>query len=719
MTSPSSRVWATFSGSGSVLDGLPLSSHDSRRFSGGLPLPEEALRELAARYEVLQELGRGAMGVVYRARDRTLGRDVAVKVLRDGGTSSRQLARFQREGELAAAIDHPGVVRVFGAGRVAGCPYLAYELVEGGRSLAEAIEHASLERRLELVAELARGLGAAHAQGIVHRDVKPANVLVDPQGKVRLTDFGLATAKSGERLTKTGSMLGTPLFMAPELVRGQREQVGPWTDVWAVGVLLYACVADELPFEGGDMLSLGGQICSGQFTPLRQLKPDVDPLLDAVVLRALKVDPRQRFADGDALADVLEQYLRGELRAPPRGPRFQLGVRGALALALLAAGVGAALTQLGRAGTPPPAAPTLELVQALPPWTIRDTVELEVLPTGVDPLRLTGPGGFTRCEAGRPVRLEAPLRVGVNRLDVVLSDARGEQVALAVEVERLDVPGWLVETPPEQRPPLPLPAGITAEATPGDYRHAKSGALLRWVPPATFAMGSDADDVSKQYPPSPQHRVTITRGFFLGKFETTQAEWWRYCQDAGLDPPPVVTRGPEFPVTVVNHEQARAYCAWAGGRLPTEAEWELAARGTDGRVHTWGNNPDEAWRANLDHPDDGYAGMAPVGSFPSSASPYGCQDMLGNVWEFCADKYGPYGPQHLTDPSGPRDGIVNPTEPELGEWRVSRGGAWTSTAAHYVYSRSIAGELHATAAQGLRLCVPISPRATPSPPAAR
>ncbi|MCA8922281.1 MAG: SUMF1/EgtB/PvdO family nonheme iron enzyme [Planctomycetes bacterium] len=720
MTSSGSRVWATFSSSGSVLDGQPPSSlgDSSPRAPGSLPLSQQATAELHARYEILEELGRGAMGVVYRARDRSLGREVAVKVLRDGGASSKQLARFQREGELAAAIDHPGIVRVFGAGRVAGCPYLAYELIEGGRSLADEIAVSDRARRVQLVCQLARGLGAAHALGIVHRDVKPANVLVDPQGKVRLTDFGLATARSGERLTKTGSMLGTPLFMAPELVRGQRARVGPWTDVWAVGVLLYACVADELPFESGDIMSLGGQICSGDYTPLRKLDPQVDPALEAIVDRALSVAPEQRFADGTQLAEALEAYVAGG-GAPRR--RLQVGARGLIAAVVLAglAGGGVMLLASGGSEPPPPPPPRLAWIEQPGPWTVTDTLRLEVLAEGTPPLRLTGPGGFSRPEPGVPLELRAPLRVGANVLNLVLTDGAGEQAELTLEVERLDVPSWLAQTPEDRQPPLPLPEGLTAAVTPGDYAYARDGSTLRWIPPATFVMGSDAPDASRKYPPSPAHTVTLTRGYFLGKFEVTQEQYWRFCQESGSELPPVAEHDPRFPVTAVNHHQARAYCRWAGGRLPTEAEWELAARGTDGRMFPWGNAQDETWRANLSHPDDSYAGMAPVGSFPTGASPYGVQDMMGNVWEWCFDRYGLYSAEAQVDPFGPREGIVNPTEPELGEWRVSRGAAWTSNEGYNACSRSISGELHATNSQGFRLCVPLSALATPTPPAPR
>ncbi|MCO5164929.1 MAG: serine/threonine protein kinase [Planctomycetes bacterium] len=184
------------------------------------------------RFLLLGELGRGATGAVYRARDLERGGEVALKVALARPEWVR-LQRFLREGEVTAALRHPNIVGIHSMGVADGRPYLAYELVEGARQLDEAARGAPLGRRVELVRDAARALGHAHARGVVHRDVKPANVLVDGAGRVRVADFGLAQALDHERLTVTGALLGTPAYMAPEQLRARRGDVGPPTDVWA------------------------------------------------------------------------------------------------------------------------------------------------------------------------------------------------------------------------------------------------------------------------------------------------------------------------------------------------------------------------------------------------------------------------------------------------------------------------------------------------------
>jgi len=272
-----------------------------------LGLPLEVVTALSESYELGRELGRGTSGVVYLARDRALDRPVALKVLRPSA-GERQRERFRREGRFAASLKHPGIVSVLGYGEAAGAPYLAYELVAGARSLADAMPSTPREGRVRLVAEVARAVGAAHALGIVHRDLKPANVLVAADGTVRLTDFGLgvSSSKHDENLTQTGVMVGTPLFMAPEQVRGRHKLEGPHTDVWALGVLLYACLAEHLPFDGEDLLTLGTRICTADYVPLREIDPNLDPRLAAVVEHALQVDPGKRFPNGNELAAAID-----------------------------------------------------------------------------------------------------------------------------------------------------------------------------------------------------------------------------------------------------------------------------------------------------------------------------------------------------------------------------------------------------------------------------
>jgi hypothetical protein len=308
------------------------------------------------RYEIRGALGAGGFGSVFRAYDREAAREVAIKVSHERADPTK-LARFHREGEVTARLDHPGIVRVHSAGEARGFPYLVYELVEG-QSFKELLPGAYLRRRVEVLRDAARALGHAHAQGVVHRDVKADNLLIDQAGQVRVADFGLAGGRDLEALTRTGQMLGTPTHMAPEQVEGKRGAMGPPTDVWSLGVLLYQVLTDELPFRGDTPLELIGQIISANATKPSAVNPRAPKPLEALCLKALQAKPQARPPDGDAFADALDAWLEG--RATGGGARKTgLLIGGGLALLLAIAGGVAAFAsgdQAKQDGGPDPTA---------------------------------------------------------------------------------------------------------------------------------------------------------------------------------------------------------------------------------------------------------------------------------------------------------------------------------------------------------------------------
>ncbi|RMG12859.1 MAG: serine/threonine protein kinase [Planctomycetota bacterium] len=257
----------------------------------------------------MRELGRGGMGVVYHVQDEA-GRDLALKVL-SGRLTPTAEERFRREAELTARFRHPGVVSVHSAGEAGGLPFIAYELVEGARGLDEAAVGLGLQERLRLLLQVARALGHAHAQGLVHRDVKPENVLVDDSGRARLADFGLAWTQGADRLTRTGAFVGTPSYMAPEQFSGETEPA-PQADVWSLGVVLYELACGALPFEGQSLLELAACIREGDFPPLRERAPDLPPELDAVCAKALAPTPEDRYPTATEFAADLESFLQGK-----------------------------------------------------------------------------------------------------------------------------------------------------------------------------------------------------------------------------------------------------------------------------------------------------------------------------------------------------------------------------------------------------------------------
>jgi serine/threonine-protein kinase len=325
-----------------------LSEHEKVR-------PDSAPAPALSRFLIGEPLGEGASAVVYRARDRDLGRDVALKVFR--GVASGEIARerFRREARAAAGLAHPNVVAVFDAGEDAGRPYLVLELVDG-RPLADLLAGARPELRdlLALLEKAARGVAAAHARGIVHRDLKPANILVGRDGTPKVGDFGLAhLLDTRSDLTRTGTTLGTPRYMAPEQVEGRPDQISPRTDVYGLGAILYEALAARPPHGGETLAEVYRGILEEDPLPPSKVAPGVPRGAELIALKALEKDPSRRYADAGEFADDLRRFLDGEpVLARPAGPAARLWRRivrhrRTVGLAALAAAAAVAAGLLG------------------------------------------------------------------------------------------------------------------------------------------------------------------------------------------------------------------------------------------------------------------------------------------------------------------------------------------------------------------------------------
>jgi eukaryotic-like serine/threonine-protein kinase len=336
------------------------------------------------RYRLERPLGRGGMAVVYRGVDEELGRVVAVKLLAEHLAGDAELrARFLREARLAAALNHPNVVSVYDIGERDGLPFIVMELVEG-ETLAEVIEREGRvepRRVVELALQACAGLEHAHRAGLVHRDVKPANLLLREDGTVKIADFGIARAvDASTRLTQVGTILGTAAYLAPEQADG--GEVTPATDVYALGAVLYEALSGRQPFRADSLPELLVRQRSGRVEPLRGVPPDVE----RSVRHALALDPADRPASAGALARELAAAMpepttrrlepvterlehRGGRPARRRRVAFALV---AVALLLIAIGVGVSLTR-GSSSKPPPPPPRatgqpVQDAQALSRW---------------------------------------------------------------------------------------------------------------------------------------------------------------------------------------------------------------------------------------------------------------------------------------------------------------------------------------------------------------
>jgi tetratricopeptide (TPR) repeat protein len=259
------------------------------------------------KYEIRGKLGRGAMGEVFRGHDPVLGREVAIKVMTVGHADAELLQRFQREAQSAARLNHPNIITVYDFGDEDGKLYMAMELLEG-HDVKDVMGKLSFEEKLGLMDQVAEGLAFAHAKQVVHRDLKPANIHLQPNGQVKILDFGLAKLGSSSDMTRTGTVMGTPFYMSPEQVRG--EKVDARSDIFSIGSVFYEILTDHKPFTAESMHAVLFQVLQNEPESVRKWAPDVPGILVEVVEKCLAKDSAQRFADGGQLRDALSAVHR-------------------------------------------------------------------------------------------------------------------------------------------------------------------------------------------------------------------------------------------------------------------------------------------------------------------------------------------------------------------------------------------------------------------------
>ncbi|MFN7733754.1 MAG: serine/threonine-protein kinase [Pirellula sp.] len=266
-------------------------------------------------YELLEEIGRGGMGVVYRAKQLSLGREVAIKmILRDRLASELERQRFFAEARATAQLQHPNIVPVYDVGEIDGRPYFAMQYLQG-KTLLELINANQLEEReaVRYLLEVTGAVQCAHASGILHRDIKPSNILIDSTGHARLTDFGLAKQSDvAESLTRTGVVLGTPTYMSPEQASGRMGEIGPASDVYSLGSVLYHALTGRPPFSAKSTMDVLLQVLEQDPPNPRVIQPKIDRDLEMIVVRCLQKPPDLRYASAAALGEDLSAYLNDE-----------------------------------------------------------------------------------------------------------------------------------------------------------------------------------------------------------------------------------------------------------------------------------------------------------------------------------------------------------------------------------------------------------------------
>ena len=598
-------------------------------------------------YQVISQIGQGGMATVFRAYHAAMDRYVALKILPYQFAHSPEfLGRFRQEARLIARLEHPHILPVYDFGESDNVPYLVMRLLDAG-SLVERIQVGpmALADIDHILSQVADALAYAHEQGVIHRDIKPSNVMLDRHGGVFLTDFGIARLVEGSsQFTATGTITGTPAYMSPEQAQG--GQLNQRTDVYSLGIVLYEMLTGRVPFEAETPLAVILKKVQEPPPPPSALQPGIDPGIERVVLRALARDPAERYANVreflQSWKEALSRRERGDraeplpVQGPPARPvKVEPAAAPASVEELATVRVQAAPSQ------PPPR-------RRIPGWVWGLLILLLILILAI--IGIVWSGVF-----GKPTATPTPSALAATPSPVLPS------ATLPPPATQSPIPPTLPPTPVEATlPPTALPAQITDAF----------GAAMVLVEAGPFTMGDDGGDSDER----PAHLVTLA-GYYIDQYEVTNAQYARCVAEGACSPPELsgsYTRQtyygePEyaaFPVIYVSWADAQTYCAWRGARLPTEAEWEKAARGAEGQTYPWGEELRCAY-AN-------YNGCTPdtqaVGSYPSSASPYGAYDMSGNVNEWVADWYGVDYYQ--------RSPAENPSGPAMGEMRVLRGGSF-------------------------------------------
>ena len=623
------------------------------------------------RYQIKHELRRGGMATVYRAYDPRFGRDVAIKVLPSEFLHDSSFrARFEREAHIIAALEHPGIVPVYDFGEEAGQPYLVMRFMVGG-SLADRLAQGpiALPEAAQILAGIAPALDVAHERGVVHRDLKPGNILFDERANPYVADFGIAklVAESGA-FTGTG-ILGTPTYMSPEQAHGN-VTLDSRSDVYALGAMLYELLAGKPPYQADTPLSLAMAHVMEPVPHIREAVPGLPAEVDKVVSRAMAKEREQRYATAGALATALTAAAQDKAQSAT-----QLAEPAAMRLAV---------QQL----TPPrPAQPALRPPLPPPPptqrpspwwkgwpvWIVSLALMIALLVT-IAALNVDHNGNVSRpttqvVEVVAAAPSDTPV-LTITPIQATDTPALTEALALtdtptarltAITIDTSTATPTQTPTPTRQDTPTPTsaltaPTETLVTPTPTSI---KNSTPVEWVsiPVGNFVMGSTEDEIQQALAecqategnetgrtcePSwfkePEQAAAVA-SFQVAKYEITNAQYAKCvqagaCQSAGRTitddniPYDPIYSADEYPVVGVSWYDADSFCRWVGGRLPTEVEWEWAARGSDRRRYPWGNTYNPSM-ANL---GSGYP--TPVGSFPSGASPFGIMDMAGNVFEW-------------------------------------------------------------------------------------
>jgi len=598
------------------------------------------------------------MATVYKAFDTRLEREVALKVVRRKAFPEekieRILKRFDREAKALAKLNHANIIPIIDSGEEDGTPYLVMSLIPGG-TLKERLKKKPIPwgEAARFLAPIGRALDYAHKQGIVHRDIKPSNILITKDDQPMLTDFGIARILQAEEtldLTGTGMGVGTPEYMAPE--QGLGHKVDHRADIYALGIIFYEMVTGRKPFQADTPMAVVIKQINDPLPRPTQFVPDLPKEVEQILLKALAKDPNYRYQRMGELAIALDrlilefdkankraeeikkkealkqkkqeekikirQQVKSEKPASKKIPVIKI-VAGAFGLLLMFSVGWLAFNQFGFDG-----ATNLSPI-FVPTGTVTSVSASSPVPS------FTPKATFTFTPS--PTSTDAPL--------------------LPEIVDGYDVEMVLV---PE-----------------GEFRMGFGSQVSGYqIWPDGSRHGPRIEDAH-----APVHSVFLDN-YYIDKYEVTNSQY-QECVSAASCETPTQTDSytsssyfgdPEhdqFPVIYVSQKMASTFCEWRNARLPTEAEWEKAARGTDERIYTWGNEPSTCDHANIARSRPCVGDTTSVGAYSKDISPYGAYDMTGNVQEWISDWFSedyyensptnnPIGPEETTGKVAPRGG---------------------------------------------------------------
>jgi formylglycine-generating enzyme required for sulfatase activity len=605
---------------------------------------------LDEKYFILERLGEGGMGIVYRARRVHIGDEVAVKVLhKQLVANADMLERFRREARAAARLRHPNIVSIIDLSEARGLDvpaYIVMELIEGEslRKLLKREECLPVERAVSLMRDICAGVGAAHRRGIFHRDLKPDNVIVlrpnedRERETVKVVDFGIAKLKDAAgitTLTQTGMVIGTPYYMSPEQCRG--DAMDARSDVYSLGAMVYEMLAGEPPFTSETPTGL---LARHLFDTVPPLPPSagVNPALEAVIMRALAKDRDQRQPDASALARELREALQTSGVTSP-AQEDEASARDASS----------------QPEPMPHAAPMPESSDEPRMTGEQRAISQEIVATPTIPTYVATPAPFSfKTDAAPHERKTRRVPLVIGAL-VVLLLVGGAVVWLSMSGNK--------EKPSTANQGSVEPSETPAKAQPQTVKNSL-GMEFVLVPAGSFMMGSENGNKDEK----PVHQVTINYSIYMGRYEVTQAQW----QQVMGSNPSRFKNCDQCPVEMVTWNDVQEFIqklnAMNDGyayRLPSEAEWEYACRA--GTTSDYAGDLDAMgwYDKNSEHRTHADGQKQPNG--------FGLYDMHGNVWEWCEDWY------HDNYNGAPTDGSAWLSGGEQKK-RVLRGGSWINHA---------------------------------------